>query len=94
MTNEDIIQEAEDKASGLNSVVRIKFAGKKQTFGHYRFQPDCPITKAMAAYTNRDLVKMDFLTMIMALGGKVQYSGKRTAPLDDLGMLFIEKPEE
>lgn len=77
-----------------DSKIRIKFEGLNLSYGHYRFEPDCPITKAIAFHHKRHLVKLDLLTMILQNGGRVEYSGVKTKFLDDLGMVFIGKKKE
>lgn len=75
-------------------MIKVKFDGKYRTYGLFRLEPNCPISKTVATVMRGKFVKMAFAQLLIENGGEVFYSGCRDALLDKIGFQFVEEKKK
>ena len=75
-------------------MIKVRFPGKSKTFGLFRLEPNCPISKTVAAFFRTKFLKISFVELLLKNGGEVFYSGHRDKDLDEKGLTYFEETEE
>lgn len=71
--------------------MKVKFEGRTRTYGNFRLEPACPVSKTMAACFRSKFLKIPVVKLLIKNGGEVFYSGRKDKELDDLGLKFVEE---
>jgi hypothetical protein len=71
--------------------IEVEVRSKRDGFGTDRFEPKCPITRAVAEAEKSGCINKKYLKSFIENGLTLEYSGRRCELLDQMGAIYSKK---